>query len=69
MSIAVLTLGSVISALTPDYKAALKADNVNYTAHFYSVTQHSFHHDSASLYEPKAAEPAWSHTVEFLNNN
>jgi carboxymethylenebutenolidase len=58
-----------VNATWPDYEAALKANNVNYTAHFYPNTQHGFHNDSTSRYNPKPAELAWSRTVEFFKQH
>lgn len=58
-----------VNATWPEYEAALKANNVNYTAHFYPNTQHGFHNDSTSRYAPKAAEFAWSRTIEFFKLN
>jgi carboxymethylenebutenolidase len=55
-----------VNATWPDYEAALKANNVDYTAHFYPSTQHGFHNDSTSRYDPKAAELAWSRTLAFF---
>jgi carboxymethylenebutenolidase len=55
-----------VNATWPDYEVALKANNVNYTAHFYLSSQHGFHHDSTSRYDPKAAELAWSRTLAFF---
>jgi carboxymethylenebutenolidase len=58
-----------VNATWPDYEAALKANNVNYTAHFYPNTQHGFHNDSTSRYDPKAAELAWSRTLAFFKQH
>lgn len=55
-----------VNATWPNYEMALKANNVNYTAHVYPNTQHGFHNDSTSRYDPKAAELAWSRTVKFF---
>lgn len=55
-----------VNASWPDYEATLKANKVNYTAHIYPSTQHGFHNDSTSRYNPKMAELAWSRTVEFF---
>lgn len=55
-----------VNATWPDYEVALKANNVNYTAHFYLSTQHGFHNDSTSRYDPKAAELALLRTLVFL---
>ena len=56
-----------VNATWSDYEVALKANNVNYSAHFYPNAQHGFHNDSTCRYVPKAAELAWSRTVVFLN--
>jgi carboxymethylenebutenolidase len=58
-----------VNATWPDYEAALKANNVDYTAHFYASTQHGFHNDSTSRYDPKAAELAWSRTLAFFKQH
>jgi carboxymethylenebutenolidase len=58
-----------VNATWPDYEAALKANEVNYTAHFYPSTQHGFHNDSTSRYDPKASELAWSRTVAFFRQH
>jgi carboxymethylenebutenolidase len=55
-----------VNATWSDYEVALKANNVDYSAYFYPNTQHGFHNDSTSRYDPKAAELAWSRTVEFF---
>jgi len=58
-----------VNATWPDYEAILSANNVNYTAHFYPSTQHGFHNDSTSRYDPKAAELAWSRTLTFFKQH
>ena len=55
-----------VNATWADYEATLKANNVNYSAYFYPGTQHGFHNDSTSRYDPKAAKLAWSRTVAFF---
>ena len=60
---------SRVNASWPDYEAALKANNVTYNAHIYPNTQHGFHNDSTSRYEPEAAELAWSRTVDFFKTH
>lgn len=50
----------------PEYEAALKTNKVNYIAHVYAKTQHGFHNDSTSRYDPKMAELAWSRTLAFF---
>ncbi|MFQ3192356.1 MAG: carboxymethylenebutenolidase, partial [Paraglaciecola sp.] len=55
-----------VNTTWPDYEVALKANNVNYTAHFYPSNQHGFRNDSTSRYDPKAAELAWSRMLAFF---
>jgi carboxymethylenebutenolidase len=58
-----------VNATWTEYEAALKMNNVNYKAHIYSDTQHGFHNDSTSRYNPEAAELAWSRTVAFFKQH
>jgi carboxymethylenebutenolidase len=53
----------------PDYEAVLKANKVDYQAYVYPSTQHGFHNDSTSRYDPQAAELAWSRTLAFFNKH
>ena len=56
-----------INAGWPAYEAALKANNVPYTAHVYAGTNHGFHNDTTPRYDKAAATLAWDRTIEFLN--
>tara|TARA_R110000744_G_scaffold68932_1_gene140143 strand:+ start:37 stop:927 length:891 start_codon:yes stop_codon:yes gene_type:complete len=60
---------SRVNASWPAYESTLKANGVDYEAHIYPGTQHGFHNDSTSRYDPKAAELAWSRTVDFFNTH
>jgi carboxymethylenebutenolidase len=51
----------------PAYETALKANKVDYTAHFYEGTNHGFHNDTTPRYDAAAAKLAWQRTLEFLN--
>jgi carboxymethylenebutenolidase len=53
----------------PDYEAVLKGNNVDYQAYVYPGTQHGFHNDSTSRYDPQAAELAWTRTLAFFNKH
>jgi carboxymethylenebutenolidase len=55
-----------INAGWPAYEAALKANQVAYTAHFYEGTNHGFHNDTTPRYDKPAAALAWERTVEFF---
>ncbi len=50
----------------PEYEAALKANGISYTAHFYEGTNHGFHNDTTPRYDEVAAKLAWQRTLEFL---
>ena len=58
-----------INAGWPAYEAALKANNVRYTAHFYPGTQHGFNNDTTPRYDAQAAKLAWQRTVEFFRKS
>lgn len=51
----------------PAYEAALKGNNVKYTAHMYPGANHGFHNDTTPRYDKAAAELAWTRTLEFFN--
>jgi carboxymethylenebutenolidase len=51
----------------PAYEAALKANKVDYTAHFYEGTNHGFHNDTTPRYDAAAAKLAWERTLEFFD--
>ena len=53
----------------PNYETVLKANKVDYQAFVYPGTQHGFHNDSTSRYEPQAAELAWQRTLAFFNKH
>jgi carboxymethylenebutenolidase len=58
-----------VNAGWPEFEAALKANNVKYTAHIYPGTQHGFNNDTTPRYDPAAAKLAWQRTVDFFNQN
>ncbi|HUH88831.1 MAG TPA: dienelactone hydrolase family protein [Pusillimonas sp.] len=58
-----------INAGWPAFEQALKANKVEYQAHFYPGTQHGFHNDTTPRYDEKAAELAWTRTLEFLDKH
>ncbi len=58
-----------INAGWPAYEAALKANNVKYTAYIYPGTQHGFNNDTTPRYDEAAAKLAWQRTMEFFNKN
>lgn len=55
-----------VNAGWPDYEAALKANNKEYTAHMYPEVNHGFHNDTTPRYDKEAAELAWKRTIEFF---
>ncbi|WP_029354266.1 dienelactone hydrolase family protein [Bosea sp. 117] len=49
------------------YDAALKKAGKDYTVHVYDGANHAFNNDtSPARYDPKAAELAWTRTIDFL---
>lgn len=50
----------------PDYEMALKANNVEYKAHFYPEVNHGFHNNTTPRYDEKAANLAWDRTIAFF---
>jgi len=53
----------------PDYEAALKKHQKNYTAHMYEKANHGFHNDTTPRYDKEAAELAWKRTVDFFSEH
>jgi carboxymethylenebutenolidase len=58
-----------VNAGWPAYEAALKANGVRYTAHFYENTQHGFHNDTTPRYDEAAAKLAWERTLAFFKQH
>jgi len=58
-----------VNAGWPAFEAALKANNVKYTAFTYAGTQHGFNNDTTPRYDEAAAKLAWQRTVDFFNQN
>lgn len=53
----------------PAYEAALKANNIRYTAHIYPNTLHGFHNDTTPRFDAAAAKLSWMRTLEFFNKH
>jgi carboxymethylenebutenolidase len=58
-----------VNAGWPEYEAALKSNNIKYTAYIYPGTQHGFNNDTTPRYDATAAKLAWQRTVDFFNQN
>ncbi|MEP2653980.1 MAG: dienelactone hydrolase family protein [Paraglaciecola sp.] len=58
-----------VNASWPAYGKVLKANGVTYQANVYPSTQHGFHNDSTSRYNPEMAELAWSRTLSFFKQH
>ncbi len=58
-----------VNATWPDYEKALKAIKANYQTFIYEGVNHGFHNDSTGRYDEKAAELAWSRTIEFFEEH
>ena len=58
-----------VNAGWPEYEAALKEHNKEYTAHMYPGVNHGFHNDTTPRYDKEAAQLAWKRTVEFFQEH
>jgi carboxymethylenebutenolidase len=58
-----------VNAMRPEYEAALKANNVEYTIYTYPGTRHGFHNNSTPRYNEEAAELAWERTIGFFRRH
>lgn len=58
-----------VNAGWPDYERALKANNVEYTAHFYPDVNHGFHNNTTPRYDEAAATLAWTRTIDFFKKH
>jgi carboxymethylenebutenolidase len=59
-------LDTRVNAGWPDYEVALKANNVEYEAHFYPEVNHGFHNNTTPRFDKEAADLAWSRTMAFF---
>ncbi|QIA07569.1 dienelactone hydrolase family protein [Draconibacterium halophilum] len=59
-------LDTRVNAGWPDYEAALKKYDKEYTAHMYPGVNHGFHNDTTPRYDEAAAKLAWSRTIDFF---
>lgn len=55
-----------VNAGWPEYEKALKANNVEYMAHFYPDVNHGFHNNTTPRYDQAAATLAWTRTIDFF---
>ena len=62
-------LDTRVNAGWPDYETALKANNVEYKAHFYEGVNHGFHNNTTPRYNEKAANLAWERTIAFFKKH
>jgi carboxymethylenebutenolidase len=60
------SLDTRITSGWPAYEAALKANNVTYTAYIYDGANHGFHNDTTPRYDEAAAKLAWQRTLDFF---
>lgn len=58
-----------VNAGWPDYEKALKANNVEHTAHFYPDVNHGFHNNTTPRYDEAAATLAWTRTIDFFKKH
>jgi carboxymethylenebutenolidase len=58
-----------VNASWPAFEKGLKLAGVGYIHHDYEGVQHGFHNDTTPRYDEKAAELAWTRTVEFFDKH
>lgn len=59
-----------VNAGIADYEAALTDNGVDFTMYMYEGVNHAFHNDaSEARYDPKAADLAWSRTIDFFKQH
>lgn len=59
-------LDTRVNAGWPAYEKALKENKVEHTAYFYEGVNHGFHNNTTPRFDKKAADLAWSRTMEFF---
>ncbi|WP_298425065.1 dienelactone hydrolase family protein [uncultured Kordia sp.] len=50
------------------YEKVLKANKIDYEAHFYPNVNHGFHNNTTPRYDKKAATLAWTRTIDFFKD-
>lgn len=58
-----------VNATQEGYRAALEANNKNFTMHTYAGTRHGFHNNSTPRYDETQAAVAWERTVSFFKEH
>ena len=53
----------------PAFEKALKASDKKYEVFIYPDVNHGFHNDTTPRYDKKAAELAWTRTIEFFKKH
>ena len=53
----------------PAYSEALKANQKEFSVHFYPEVNHGFHNDTTPRYDEEAANLAWSRTLTFFGTH
>lgn len=62
-------LDTRVNAGWPAYEEVLKANGVDYTAHFYAGANHGFHNDTTPRYDETSAELSWERTLAFFDQH
>ena len=51
------------------YEKVLKANKIEYTAHFYPNTKHGFHNNTTPRFDRDAAALSWKRTIKFFKKH
>ncbi len=58
-----------VNAGWENYEKVLKANNIEYTAHFYPNVNHGFHNNTTPRFDKAAANLSWERTLAFFNKH
>ena len=53
----------------PAYEKVLKANDIEYKAHFYEDVNHGFHNNSTPRFDKPSADLAWERTIAFFKKH
>ncbi|MFT7423140.1 MAG: carboxymethylenebutenolidase [Psychromonas sp.] len=59
-------LDKSVNANWPEYKQDLEVPTIDYVIDIYPQMNHGFHNDFTPCYDPKNAELAWQHSIDFF---
>ena len=58
-----------VNAGWPAFEKVLKANNIEYEAHFYPNANHGFHNNTTPRFDKEAADLSWKRTIDFFKKH